>query len=269
MGSLVWDQLGDRLYETGISKCVLYKDDGFGVAWNGVISVDEDTGGEVEPIYFDGVKINDIVTLGDFSGTLRAFTYPDEFLYYEGTLEDQMGFYVTNQPQSKFGMSYRTESGDDATGLSGYKIHLLYNLTAIPAQRSYKTMGLDVGPVEFEWNITSIPEDIENFRPTAHVILDSRRMDPNLLMDIEDILYGDEDREGHLPSLKGFATFIRKWDRLIVTDNGDGTWTAESSVEGVITMLDPTTFEITTDSATYLDADTYTIESSEKNEEDL
>lgn len=270
MTELVWDQIGDRLYETGVSKGVLYKDDSYGVAWNGLTAIEESSPNEVEAIYFDGVKFNDIVTIGDFNATLRAFTYPEEFLPYEGTQKDQTGFYVTNQPQSRFGLSYQTKIGDDINGIeSGYKIHILYNLTATPSQRDYQTLGLDVEPMEFEWSISSIPEEIENFRPTAHVIFNSKELDPNLLKDIEDLIYGDEENDPRLPSLKGLAAFIRKWDRLIITDNGDGTWTAESNIEGIISMLDSTTFEIISDTATYLDPDTYEISSSEKNEEDI
>lgn len=270
MAALVWDQVGDRLFETGISKGVLYADDGHGVAWNGLTSIEDSIDSEVEPIYFDGTKINDIVTIGDFSATLRAFTYPNEFLPYEGTIEDQTGFYILNQPQSRFSLSYRTEIGDDIEGISsGYKIHILYNLTAIPAQRQYQTLSLDVEPLEFEWSITSVPDEIDRYRPTSHIIFNSREIDPNLLQDIEDILYGDEDSDPYLPPLQGFATFIRKWDRLIITDLGNGIWTAESKIEGIINMLDDTTFEIISDTAEYIDADTYTISSSEKNEEDI
>jgi hypothetical protein len=270
MAELVWDQAGDRLYETGVSKGVLYKDDTYGVAWNGLTAIEEDVGTESEPVYFDGVKFNDIITIGDFSAVLRAFTYPDEFLKYEGTLKDQTGFYVMNQPQSRFGLSYQTKIGDDIIESdAGYKIHILYNLTAIPSSRSYETMSDNVDPIEFEWSISSIPEEIENFRPTAHVVFNSRELDPNLLKDIEELLYGNEENEPRLPSLKGLATFIRKWDRLIITDLGNGLWSAESNVEGVITMLDPTTFQIVSDTATYLNPYTYEITSSEKNEEDI
>lgn len=270
MASLVWDQVGDRLYETGISKGVLYKEDGFGVPWNGLTAVEESENNEVEPVHFDGIKFNDIVTIGDFTAVLRAFTFPDEFLVYEGTLEDQTGFYVTNQPPGKFGLSYQTKIGNDIIGTEGgYKIHLLYNLTAMPSPKLYSTIDDELEPTEFEWALTGIPEEIENFRPTSHVVLDSRKLDPNLLIDLEGILYGDEDGDARLPSLKGLATFIRKWDRLIITDLGNGLWTAESKVEGVITMLDDTTFEIVSDTAVYLDPDTYEISSSEKNEEDI
>lgn len=270
MGALVWDQPGDRLYETGISKGVLYKYDGYGVSWNGLTSIDEGNTDEVEPVHFDGIKFNDLVTVGDFSGVLRAFTYPEEFLHYEGTLKDQTGFYVYNQQKTRFGLSYQTRVGDDLNGTdSGYKIHILYNLTAVPAERTYETIGDEVEPLEFEWDLTSIPEEIDFFRPTSHIVIDSREIDANLLRDIEDILYGDDEEDAHLPTLKSLATFIRNWDRLIITDNGDGTWTAESKVEGVINMIDDTTFEITSDTAEFIDATTYTISSSEKNEEDI
>ena len=270
MATLVWDKIEDRFYEAGVCKCVLYKDDSYGVAWNGLTSVQEDVDNEVESVHFDGIKFNDIVTIGDFSGVIRAFTYPEEFLFYEGTIEDQTGFYALNQPQSKFSLSYQTNTGDAINGsYAGYKIHLLYNLTALPSQKTYQTLSLDTEPMEFEWTITAIPEELENFRPTAHVIFDSRRLDPHLLKDLEEILYGSENNDPYIPSLKGLGTFLRKWDRLIVTDLGNGLWEAYSPLEDVITMLDPTTFQIVTDTATYLDADTYTIESSEKNEEDI
>jgi hypothetical protein len=270
MATLVWDQVGDRLYEIGVSKGVLYQDDGIGVPWNGLISVEESIDNEVEPVHFDGIKFNDIVTIGDFSAVLRAFTYPDEFDYYQGVMETQDGFFVTNQPLSKFGLSYRTEIGNDISGADlGYKIHLLYNLTAIPSPITHQSLSEDIDPIEFEWTISAIPEEIENYRSTAHVIFDSRKLDPQLLIDLESILYGDDENEPHLPSLKGLSAFVRKWNRLIITNNGDGTWTATSNEPGVIIMLDSITFEITSDTAVFLDADSYEISSTDKNEEDV
>lgn len=271
MATLVWDKVGERFYETGISKAVLYKEDRFGVPWNGLTSVDEKSSDKAEPVYFDGIKFNDIVTLGTYEASVKAFTYPEELLFYEGIVEDQTGFFVTGQPPCAcFGMSYQTRIGDDVRGLeAGYKIHLLFNLTALPSDKTYETLSLDTEPHEFEWTITSIPEDIENHRPTGHIILDSLEMDPFLFHDLEEILYGGPDNDAYLPTLKGLATFIRKWNRLIITDNGDGTWTAYSPLEGYISMIDDTTFEITSDTAVYLDSDTYTISSTEKNEEDI
>lgn len=270
MTAIVWDETGTHYYETAISNGVFYDEDGHGVPWNGLTAIEENVSNQVQAVHFDGLKFNDIVTVGDFTAVMRAWTYPDEFLPYEGILEDQKGFYVVNQPGSKFGLCYQTKVGNDLDGIEhGFKIHLLYNLTALPAQKMYQTLSLDVEPHEFEWTLTAIPEAIENYRPTAHVIFDSRRMDPWLLEDIMSIIYGDEDNDPYLPPLKGLATFIRKWDRLIITDHGDGTWSAESPREGQIVMIDETTFEITADTAIYLDPDTYQISSSDKNEEDI
>jgi hypothetical protein len=270
MAELVWDQVGERVYEAGVSKGVFYDRDGRGVAWNGLTSLDESTSSSVEPVYFDGLKFNDVVTNGDFSATLKAFTYPDEFLPYEGFLQDRSGFYVLDQPRGTFGLSYRTEIANDTEGFQhGYKIHVLYNLTAIPSNVSYQSISDDSEPLEFEWNITAIPEEIENFRPTAHVIFDSRKMAPGLLRDIEEIIYGNETEDAYLPPLKGLATFIRKWDRFMVTDHGNGTWTAETVTEGQITMLDETMFEITADTAIFIDSESYTLSSSDRDEEDI
>ncbi len=270
MAELVWDQIGDRSYELGVSKGVLYQENRIGVPWNGLTSIEEANTNSVESIYFDGVKFADIVTIGEYAATLRAFTYPDEFLYCEGVVEDQTGFYITNQMPGMFCLSYQTKIGDDVSGVDGgYKIHILYNLTAVPSNRSFETIGDSLDPIEFEWNITSIPEDIAYFHPTSHVIFDSTKIDPQMFKDIESILYGSDTTDPYLPSLKGLSSFIRKWQRLIITDNGDGTWTADAKDEGVINMLDAITFEMTTDTATYLNANTYEITSSEKNEEDV
>lgn len=268
MARLRWDEIGSRSYENGVSQGVFYKRDGYGVPWNGLTAVEQTVGNETEPVYFDGIKINDIITLGDFAATVRAFTYPDELSFYEGLWQDQQGFYITGQKQSKFGMSYRTERSNDI-GSATYKIHLLYNLTAIPDDMQQETISTDSNPVEFSWQISSIPEDVENFRPTSHVIIDSEEIDPYLLEDLEAILYGGPDSEARLPPLSGLSTYIRKWDRLVVIDNGDGTWTASSPVDGVVEMTDGITFQIVHDNAVYLDPDTYTLTSSDKNEEDL
>jgi len=269
MTALTWDKVGDRVYETGLDRGVLYFPEGGGVPWNGLVAIEEQVSTSVQAVHFDGLKTNDIVTVGDFSAVIRAYTYPNEFLRFEGTLEDQAGILVTGQPPEVFHMSYRTRVGNDISSEMGYKIHLLYNLTAIPADIERATLSLDVEPNEFEWEVTSIPEYIEGFRPTSHVIIDTRRIDPLLVSDIEDILYGSEEAPPILPSLRSLTTFVRKWGRLVVIDNGDGTWTATTNEPGVLEMLDETTFQITADTAVYLDADTYTLESSARNEEDI
>jgi hypothetical protein len=212
MTALIWDAIGEHFYETGISKGVFYDYDGHGVAWNGLTSVEENTAHQVQPVYWDGQKFNDVLTIGDFSATLKAFTYPDEFLPYEGVFQDQEGFYITGQEPNRFGLSFQSKIGNDVEGIDlGYKIHVLYNLTANPTQKSYNTMSLEIEPNEFAWEITAIPEFIENFRPTAHVIFDSRKIDSSLLAGIEELLYGSNYEDPQLPSLKSLSTFIRDW----------------------------------------------------------
>lgn len=270
MTRVQWDQTGTRYFEAGLDRAVLYVDGKSGVAWSGLISVDEESNMSVSPVHFDGTKINDVVTLGDFSGAIRAFTFPDEFYECEGVIEDETGVMLTDQPVSRFGLCYRTKVGNDVDELNvGYKLHVLYNLTATPSTKVRQTLGLDVTPTEFEWSVTAIPELVAKHRPTAHLILDSRKIDEWLMQDIEDILYGTEDRAPTLPDLKSLLAFIQKWERLIIVDNGDGTWTAISQRPDIITMLSPTEFMIESDNVVYLDPETYQITSSEKNEEDI
>lgn len=269
MTKISWDQLGKRYYENGISQGVFYGSDAKGVPWNGLISVDQETTDTTEPLYFDGFKYGDVITLGDFEGKLTAFTYPDEFLVYDGFWDAEAGFYLTGQTKSRFGLSYRTEINNDQGQSIGYKIHLLYNLIAIPSTRTHSTLSLDNQPSDFEWDISAVPEEIDNFRPTAYVVIDSRKIDSFLLSDIEAMLYGTDEDDPKLPDLKGLILFVQKWGRLIITDLGDGLWEATTPLDGVITMLDETTFEIVSDTAIFLDANSYEISSSDKNVEDI
>lgn len=269
MTAITWDGLGQRFYEGGVSKGVFYQSNSKGVPWNGLIAVEESTVDTVDPLYFDGFKFADLVTLGNFEGTLKAFTYPDEFLAYEGSWQAEAGFYMTGQPKTRFGLSYRTEISNDFGASIGYKIHLVYNLVAIPADKTYETLSLDTEPIDLEWAITAVPEEIDGFRPTAYVVIDSRKVDPFLLGDIEDIIYGTAETDARLPTLNSLVSFVKKWGRLIITDLGGGKWQADSPIPGVITMLDATTFQIDSDTAIVLDPDTYSISSSEGNEGEL
>lgn len=268
MTAILWDQVGERIYDSGVSRGVLYRIDGSGVAWNGLIEVEDGYDMNTTPVHYDGQKVNDILEIGDFKGTIRAFTYPDSFLEYFGQLEDTVGFRVTGQEQERFSMSYRTEIGSDVSARAGYKIHVLYNLTATLSPVTRATLTLSPEAVEFEWAVTSIPEVISGYRASSHVIFDSRRIDPYLMLDLEAILYGNEERNARLPSMRGLAAFMAKWGRLVITNNGDGTWTAYSPLDDVIEVTGDE-FTITSDTITMLDSETYEISSSELNEEDL
>jgi len=268
MTKIQWDQTGEHLFESGLRHGVLYKATGEGVAWNGLISVEESTSASVEPAYFDALKFEDIITIDQFAGRLKAFTYPDEFVENVGIHEVDQGLFVHDQNQPRFHLSYQTGIGNEI-GQRAYKIHLLYNLTAIPNPIEYVTLSDSSDVTEFEWNITAIPERIEGYQPSAHFVMDARKIDPWLLKDIEDILYGSDSKDAYLPPMQGFVSFIKKWDRIIIEDHGDGTWSAIAARDEQIVMVSETEFEIPEANAVYLDENTYEISSSPANEEDI
>lgn len=260
MPILVWDEETDRVYESGLDRGVLYLPDGSVVPWNGLTSVIESFDKEVSPVYFDGMKISDNVSLGNFSATMKALTYPDEFSELEGLSELKSGIFAGDQMPQLFGLSYRTRVGNAVEGsLVGYKIHILYNVTAIPSDKTYSTISDEPELTEFEWNLTAVPEEIPGIRPTSHFIIDSTEVDPWLLEELEEMLYGSSSADAALISMYDLVSMIRDWYRIKIIDNGDGTWTAISRRDESITMLTADIFEITGATAVYLDEDTYLI----------
>lgn len=258
MAELVWDQVGERMYQTGIDRGVLYLPDGSGVPWNGLVSVTEIFSREVKAFYLDGVKYLENHTPGDFSADLKAFTYPDEFDAINGIVEDD-GVFYHDQRITSFGLSYRTKIGNDVSGTDhGYKLHILYNLRANPSDASYESIGERADPLVFNWRLSGVPVSTLNHKPTCHISIDSTKIDPVLLSVFEAKLYGTEDTDPELPPLYELVTI----EDLTIVDNADGTWTAIGPEE-LITMVDSTTFEISGANAEYLDADTYEISSSE------
>lgn len=223
MTKLLWDQVGDRTYEAGVDRGVLYLEDGSGVPWVGLTGVDEEFGNDdVTPNYLDGVKASDLPGFGDFSGKLTAFTYPDEFLEYEGSLFLADGMYVGNQQTKTFGLSYRTLIGNDVDGIDhGYKLHILYNLTAAPSNDSHETLANDVNPMDFSWTLLSIPETISDYRPTAHIILDSTEIEPSMLQGLEQILYGGIHADARLPSAEELVSLGLHWVSKVIFPHPD------------------------------------------------
>jgi hypothetical protein len=252
MATLQWDQVGDRVYENGLDRGVLYLPDGSGVVWNGLTEVQQKFDQKTTPVYFDGRKINDLVTLGTFTASMKAITYPDEFVEVEGLAALRPGLYLGDQPLKTFGLCYRTHTGNDFDGIDGYKLHVVYNLTAIPSDTSYTSLSDSPELVEFEWDLTSIPADTPGFRETSHLIVDSRSVDPWLLADIEDILYGDSDADAALLPIDDLIAYLDEWFRLQIVDHGNGTWSAIEYKEGTnIIFLPDGEFEIINCNAIY------------------
>jgi len=244
MPVLVWDEVGSRTYETGLDRGVLFLPDGSAVPWNGLTAVIETFDKESSPVYFDGMKINDLVSLGDFAATLKAVTYPDEFFELEGYGELRHGMWVGDQQPGFFHLSYRTKVGNDLVGdEAGYKIHIIYNVMALPKDKNYATQSVSPSLVEFEWDISAIPETIPGFRPSAHFIIDSREFDEGLLAAIEKMLYGDAVSLPNLPSMAELYDFIKEWYRWRVIDNGDGTYKLISGGGNILVVTgDPEQF---------------------------
>lgn len=264
MTALLWDQVGDRTYQTGVDRGVLYLPGDTAVAWNGLTAIEEKVSRDVNSYYLDGVKYLEHQLPGDFSGSLKAFTYPDEFDLVNGIENDGNGLFVHDQKPMSFGLSYRTLLGDDVSGTNrGYKIHLLYNLMAVPDGSSFGSVDDQAAPISFGWTLSGTPPATLGYRPTSHLSLDSTKMDSDLLAIFEDTLYGSAGTKPMLPSFPEVLALIQEWGSIVVTtDNGDGTWSASGHPSDV-KMLDDTTFEITRANATYSDPDTYQISSTE------
>ena len=202
MARLEWDKTGERLYETGTDRGVLYVASNgtypTGVAWNGLTGVDENpSGAEANAQYADNIKYLELRSAEDFGATVTAYTYPDEFEQCDGSAEPTEGMYIGQQARKMFGMSYRTKIGNDVDGNEhGYYIHLIYGATASPSQRSYKTVNDSPEPIEFSWEVTTTPVNITGYKPVAHIRINSTKADSEKLAVLESVLYG-ADGEGN------------------------------------------------------------------------
>lgn len=213
MTRLVWDTVGERVFEAGVDHGVLYVDGSDGVAWNGLTSVSESSSGaELAEYYIDGIKYHQVLASEEFVASIEAFTYPEEFEVCDGTRPVGNGLFATQQPRKSFGMAYRTKVGNDVEGLEyGYKIHLVYNALAAPSSRQRSSLSDSVEPMSFSWSITTKPPTYVGFKPTAHLVIDSRETPHDLMADITDILYGNDNAPARLPSadelISIFTTF--------------------------------------------------------------
>lgn len=200
---IVWDKTGDRFYETGVEKGVLYPyaDGAYnkGVAWNGLTAVTESpSGGEATALWADNIKYLNIMSTEELGATIEAYTYPDEFKACNGETEISAGVTIGQQSRSMFGMSYVTKIGNDTDGQDhGYKIHLIYGAMAAPSEKAYETTDDSVEAMTFSWEISTTPVEVTTgkFKPTASVTIDSTKVKADELKKLEDILYGKDDDE--------------------------------------------------------------------------
>lgn len=196
---LTWDDAGTRIYQTGVDHGVLYPMDAsgdypLGVAWNGLVSVTESpSGAEASPLYADNIKYLNLISVEELGLTIEAFTYPDEFGPCDGSEEPVVGVGLGQQSRQKFGLCYRTVVGDDVDGNDlGYLLHLVYGLTAAPAERAFSTINDSPEAIQFSWECNSLPESVTGYKASSIVTIDSRTADATKLAAMLLILYGDD-----------------------------------------------------------------------------
>jgi len=207
MTKLVWDQVGQRLYETGVDHGVLYLPNASGAyttgfAWNGLTSVTEaPSGAEANPQYADNIKYLNLISAEEFGGTIEAFTYPEQFGQCDGTANPVPGISVGQQARRTFGLSYRTRVGNDVDGTDhGYKLHLIYGALAAPSEKAYNTINDSPEAITFSWEISTTPVDAgDDLKPTATLTIDSTKVDADALANLEAVLYGTAGTDPRLP----------------------------------------------------------------------
>ena len=205
MAKLIWNEAGRRFFETGVDQGVLYVQvDGAypnGVVWNGLTAVTESPGGaELTDLWADNIKYASLRAAETFSGTIEAYTYPDEFMECDGSAELTSGVVIGQQSRKPFGLSYRTKIGSDTdTDMTGYKIHIVYGATASPSEKAYSTINESPDAMTFSWEIATTPVAVAGYKPTATITIDSSKVDSTKLADLELVLYGDDDSAPRLP----------------------------------------------------------------------
>lgn len=207
MTALVWDKTGERFYETGVDRGVLYIPDAAGVyasgvAWNGLTSVSESpSGAEANAQYADNIKYLNLISAEEFSATIEAFTYPDAFNQFDGIHTPSAGVSVGQQSRKSFGLSYRTRLGNDLAGDDyGYKLHLIYGCTAAPSEKAYNTINDSPEAITFSWEISSSPVMVTGKRPTSVITVDSTKVVPANLAALETALWGSGGLDPRMPT---------------------------------------------------------------------
>ena len=216
MAKIVWDESGKRTYETGVRKGVLYLQDAQGayskgVAWNGLTAVTESpSGAEPTALYADDIKYLELFSAEEFGATIEAYTYPAEFEKCDGSASLGTGVTIGQQDRATFGLCYRTVLGNDVKGSEfGYKLHLIYGAKAKPSEKGYQTINDSPEAITFSWEISTTPVNVAGFKPTACVTIDSTKIEPEKLAQIETLLYGDTSAEAKLPLPDEIATILK------------------------------------------------------------
>jgi hypothetical protein len=238
MTRLVWDAVGAKEFSFGVEKGVVYPRNSSPVVWNGLVSVSEEPeDAESKVYYYDGESYVKQRDTEGFSAGIEAITYPD-------VLDDE----------GEFDFSYQVERAE------GQEIHLVYNAWLTPTDGGYSTIANQAEPEVFNWRMTSVPVRLNPMRATSHLVVSTLHTDPATASSLTDLLYGTDSTPPRMPTLQEVTALYEASAIFIVTDNGDGTWTA-TGPDSWFEMLDATTFKITSPSVDYLNSETYRIHS--------
>ena len=217
MAKILWDQAGERLYETGTAKGVLFPQDEngayeAGVAWNGLISVKKSNdGAEETPLYADNMKYLSMMSAENAKGSIDAYTYPDEFEACDGSAVAVKGVYVGQQTRKPFGLVWSTIVGNDTQGNNyGEKMHFLYNAKVSPSERAYETVNEDPTAITFSWEYTTTPVDLSavGLDPSAAITVSKTEVSESQWKALQDMVYGTEAEEPKLPSITEIITMM-------------------------------------------------------------
>lgn len=205
MARLIWDEVGQRFFETGVKNGVLYVQDNDGsykngVVWNGLTAVTESpSGAEETPLYADDVKYLTLRSAEEFGATVEAYTYPEEFEQCDGSATIAEGVTIGQQARRAFGLCYRTSVGNDIQGQNfSYKLHLIYGCTVAPSEKSYSTINDNPEAITFSWELSTVPVPVEGFNPTASLVIDASKVDEGKMKQLEDALFGADENEAKL-----------------------------------------------------------------------
>jgi hypothetical protein len=244
MSVLVWDQVGEKVYETGVDHGVLYRQNPAGVydagyAWNGLTTVTESpSGAEANPQFADNIKYINLLSAEEFGATIEAFTYPDEFAECDGSAEPTPGVTLGQQPRKTFGLAYRTKVGNDVNADAGYKLHLVYGCLAAPSEKAYATVNDSPEALAFSWDVTTTPVPVTGYKPTASMVFDSTKVPAAGLAALEQALFGTVGADPRLPMpdevLGMFAGAITEVETVAPTYNAATDIITIPTVTGVV-----------------------------------
>ena len=214
MSRLIWDAIGEKFYEMGTKMGVLYpmKEDGSyenGVAWNGLTAVTESpSGAEETKLYADDIKYASLRSAEEYDYTIEAYTYPEEWEPCDGSAQVATGVTIGQQKRKGFGFSWVTTVGNDVSDEVGKKIHIAWNSTASPSEKSYASINDSPDAITFSWECSTSPVNVSGFRPTSHMEIDCSKLKADTVKAIEDKLWGTENAEATLPTPAALITLV-------------------------------------------------------------